>query len=119
MLRIGTGRRSPRLDPAVYLGVPGQRRAIGTIFATSLRELGERYARLPDVLARVRCPTLVAWGDCDPFLPLEQARRTAAAVPGARLAVYEGCGHFVPEERPDELAADVERLIGGDLSLAA
>ena len=54
---------------------------------------------------------IVAWGDADPFFGVEQAERTASALPHADLVVYEGCGHFVPEERPGQLAADLRGLL--------
>ena len=70
-------------------------------------------APLAATLPAVDAPTLVAWGDRDPFFGVAQARRTAAAVPGARLVLYRGAGHFLPEERPAELAADIARLLEG------
>ena len=49
---------------------------------------------------------LVGWGDRDPFFPLEQGERTAAAA-NARLHVFHGAGHFLPHERPAEVARQV------------
>ncbi len=64
-----------------------------------------------------RLATVAAGGDPGPdpwaFFGVAQARRTAAAVPGARLVLYRGAGHFLPEERPAELAADIARLLEG------
>jgi pimeloyl-ACP methyl ester carboxylesterase len=48
-------------------------------------------------LAKVRVPTLVVHGVDDPLVPLENGRRVAAAVPGARLLELEGMGHNLPE----------------------
>jgi pimeloyl-ACP methyl ester carboxylesterase len=31
-------------------------------------------------------------------------------VPGARFRLYDGAGHFLPEERPEQLAADLVEL---------
>ncbi len=44
-------------------------------------------------------PTLVMWGDPDPFLPTEQGHRTATA-PGTTLRLLAGAGHFLSQERP-------------------
>ena len=49
---------------------------------------------------------LVGWGDRDPFFPLEQGERTAAAA-NARLHVFRGAGHFLPHERPAEVAREI------------
>ena len=91
-------------------GDAAQRRATRTIFAHALRELRERYAPVHETLGRIDVPTLVGWGDRDPFFPLAQGRRSAAAIPGARLAVHEGAGHGLPAERPEQVARDIAAL---------
>ncbi|MGE4426977.1 MAG: alpha/beta fold hydrolase [Solirubrobacteraceae bacterium] len=48
-------------------------------------------------LETLRCPTLVAHGDQDVMSPVENARRMAAAIPGARLEIVPG-GHAFPFE---------------------
>lgn len=111
-LRRGVGEPPVALDAEAYLGDGDQRRAIRLLFATALRELERRYAPVAEALGRLDVPVLVAWGDRDPFFSVEQGRRTAAAIPGARFELYEGCGHFVPEERPERLAADLRTLLG-------
>jgi pimeloyl-ACP methyl ester carboxylesterase len=54
-------------------------------------------------LPLIQAPTLVVWGTADQTNALEMGEETARLIPGARLAVVEGCGHFIPTERPDEL----------------
>lgn len=110
MLKQGTG-HGEQLDADRYLGDGEQQHAIRIIFATALREIRKRYAPMEATLRQVDVPTLVAWGDADPFFAVEQGEKTAAAIPGARFALYRGCGHFIPEERPSELGADLERLL--------
>jgi pimeloyl-ACP methyl ester carboxylesterase len=48
-----------------------------------------------DVLASLRSPVVVAVGEHDPFLPVDEA-------PPGRLHVFEGVGHLVSLERPTE-----------------
>ena len=48
-------------------------------------------------LRGIEVPTLVVHGIDDPLLPVENGRRVAAAVPGARLLEFEGMGHNIPE----------------------
>ena len=55
-------------------------------------------------------PAIVGWGDRDPFFPVAIGRRTAELLPDARFRLFEGAGHFLPDERPDELAADILAL---------
>ncbi len=45
-------------------------------------------------------PTLVLWGEEDPFFPVALAERLGEAIPTASLALLPGCGHFLPEEAP-------------------
>ncbi len=54
----------------------------------------------PAELHRIDCPALVACGDRDPFVPVEQAAALARQLPGGELLVVPGCGHEVPVRRP-------------------
>ena len=108
MLRQGSSRP---LDSQVYLGDTGQRRAIATIFTHALRELHSRYAFAEPTLRRLDVPVLVAWGERDPFFAPAQAERTVAAARHGRIAVYDDARHFLPDERPEQLANDLRQLI--------
>ncbi|MGS2722199.1 alpha/beta fold hydrolase [Porticoccus sp. GXU_MW_L64] len=57
------------------------------------------------LLAQISCPTLFLCGRQDSYSPLVRHRQMAAMVPGARLAVIEGCGHMTTLERPHEVTA--------------
>lgn len=107
MLRQGS---STPLQPEIYLGDRTQRAAIGTIFSHALRNLSELYSPTEQALGELDAPVLVGWGDADPFFPVEQGERTAAAARRGRLVVYPGAGHFLPSERPDELARHIRAL---------
>jgi pimeloyl-ACP methyl ester carboxylesterase len=48
-------------------------------------------------LKGVKIPTLVVHGVDDPLVPIENGRRAASAVPGARLLEFEGMGHNMPQ----------------------
>jgi pimeloyl-ACP methyl ester carboxylesterase len=82
------------------------------VFQRSLADLEANYREIERSLPDVGVPTLVLWGDSDPFFSTEVAERTRAAIPDAELVVYDRTGHFVPEERPAEVAADVGRFLG-------
>jgi haloacetate dehalogenase len=63
-----------------------------------------------EVGRRVQAPLMVLWGQqgviqrC--FQPLHEWRRVAADVQGKALP----CGHYIPEEAPQELLAELERF---------
>jgi pimeloyl-ACP methyl ester carboxylesterase len=70
-----------------------------------------RLERLRERLAGLATPTLVVWGDRDVLMPVDTGERIAKLVPDAQLRVVEGCGHDVPEERPEELVALVRAFL--------
>ena len=54
---------------------------------------------------KVSAPTVLLWGDHDPFLRRIQAEKTGSHVLGEyRLEVLEGAGHWLQFERPDEVS---------------
>jgi pimeloyl-ACP methyl ester carboxylesterase len=49
-----------------------------------------------DALAQLTVPAVVIHGVQDPLVPVENGRRTAAAIPGAELVEIDGMGHDIP-----------------------
>lgn len=68
--------------------------------------ISDRLHRLGDV------PVQLVWGADDTWQVLECAHRLQRAIPGSALEVIERCGHFAPEERPDEVAAALLGFLG-------
>jgi pimeloyl-ACP methyl ester carboxylesterase len=66
---------------------------------------------LPALLRGVRSPTLIVWGAEDRIIPVECGRLYQQAMPGSRLEVIEGCGHWPHYEKPHELAEIVGRFL--------
>jgi pimeloyl-ACP methyl ester carboxylesterase len=74
------------------------------------REAFRGFLETPDfspALARVRVPTLIAWGDRDSYAPGADQEALRTAVPGARLIVYRGGGHAFHWEDPASVAHDL------------
>lgn len=70
----------------------------------------------PEELRLVRLPVLLAYGDRDPWVPLEQAVRMRRQLPDAKLFVSPGVGHVVIAERPslfNQAALSFLRLSSG------
>jgi len=80
------------------------------IFFCSMRDLPGLYGEVERLGRALALPSLVLWGDRDPFFPTTVGERTAEAL-GAELRVLRGCGHFVPEERPAQTASAIAELI--------
>jgi pimeloyl-ACP methyl ester carboxylesterase len=50
-------------------------------------------------------PTLIVWGDQDPIIPVQHGRDAHELMPGSRLEIFEGVGHFPHVEVPERFAA--------------
>jgi len=46
-------------------------------------------------------PTLIVWGDRDDIIPVGHAYAAHEAIPGSRLEILDGIGHFPHAEAPD------------------
>lgn len=56
----------------------------------------------PERLGRIGAPTLVHWGRHNPMGDVSEAEGIARCVAGARLEIYEQCGHFPQIEYPEK-----------------
>lgn len=77
------------------------------IFQHSLADLEGNYRSIEETASLMKLPTLILWGDRDPFFPIAVARRSQATISNSTLKIYESTGHFVPEERAVEVAHDL------------
>lgn len=50
-------------------------------------------------------PVQLIWGADDAWQVLDWAHKLHDAIPGSALHIIEDCGHFAPEERPEEVAS--------------
>jgi pimeloyl-ACP methyl ester carboxylesterase len=89
------------VDRAVSLS--GTLRQLAAIIAAQSRR---------EALGRTRVPVLVVHGDSDPLVPVENGKRTAAAVPGARLVIVPGMGHELPPQVWSQVIAEISELAG-------
>jgi haloalkane dehalogenase len=63
-------------------------------------------------LATLGVPALMLWGEDDAFAPVAGAQRLAEEIPGGRVHVIAGAGHFVVDDAPTEYAAVVAEFLG-------
>ncbi len=83
---------------------------------------GYRVGRMPEleeVMARVSCPSMVIWATADRYCTTETGRDLARRIPNAQFRPVEGADHFVMEERPDDVLAGLEDLLGVTVPFAA
>ncbi len=65
---------------------------------------GQTVSALDRLYLAAGVPTLIAWGDRDGIIPIEHAHAAHRLVPGSRLEVFEGAGHFLHVEQPVKFA---------------
>lgn len=86
----------------------------GTItrFAADLQQAAEEInaylkhndgliAQIQQRFDRVTCPTLILWGECDRWFPVEDGKQLQARLPNAQLQVIPNCGHNASGCSPD------------------
>ena len=84
---------------------PSSVRAFTGILRTIATLRGARPGILEPIragLGTITAPTLILWGRQDRILPVSQALDAAGRIPGARLHVFERCGHMPNVEVPRE-----------------
>lgn len=80
---------------------------------TTLRGF-RRALMLRNELARLAVPTLFLWGDADAFAPPPSGEDMAARMPRAAIEVIPDTGHLPHVERPDAVAAAINRFVTGN-----
>jgi pimeloyl-ACP methyl ester carboxylesterase len=63
-------------------------------------------------LGQIDCPSLIVWGDQDPFVSPKLGDRLADTIPGSRLVRLPGTGRLVPEESAETLANMILEFVG-------
>jgi len=74
-------------------------------FFRSLRDVidlsGQAVSALGRLYRAAHLPTLIVWGAEDPFIPVSHAVAAHKAIPGSRLEIFEGVGHYPHCEAPE------------------
>ena len=78
-------------------------------FFRSLRDVIEFSGQAVSALGRLyraaELPTLIVWGGQDPFIPVSHALAAHEAIPGSRLEILDGVGHYPHCEAPERFVA--------------
>ena len=105
------GGRTAR-DPAVLAAVLDQREGHPP------SRIGYRYQQLAVLgwtsfrwLPKLRVPTLVLHGECDPVVRVVNARLLATRIPGAEMVVVSGAGHMLIFDDTARVAPILDRFL--------
>ncbi len=107
----GKGLRAVALEEpwAAYqsLGRPGQRRTFFKTLRAVVDGRGQAVSATNRLHLAGQLPFQLIWGDRDPIIPVSHGHATHEAIPGSRLTIVEGTGHYPHVEDP----AAVEQIL--------
>jgi pimeloyl-ACP methyl ester carboxylesterase len=83
-------------------GEPLENASAGTDELVAATEALRDRSDHTDVVRAFGGPFVVATGDSDPLLTVDEARAVAALAPQGRLELFPGAGHLVSVEQPEE-----------------
>jgi pimeloyl-ACP methyl ester carboxylesterase len=72
---------------------------------------GQRVSATDRLYLAVALPLLLVWGGRDPVIPVAHAHQLHEQLPGSRLVVFEGAGHFPQVQQPGRFAAVVADFV--------
>lgn len=99
---------APYLAP--WMGEEGQ-----AAYYRQVAQFDERYTtEVEPLYGSIDLPVLVLWGEQDGWLDPGFGERVRDSIPGARLQSVPEAGHFAMEDRPEDIAAALDRFFGED-----
>ncbi|MGO9344716.1 MAG: alpha/beta fold hydrolase, partial [Acidimicrobiales bacterium] len=72
---------------------------------------GQSVTAMDRLYLAARMPTLIIWGDRDNIIPVSHAHAAHEAIPGSRLEIINGAGHFPHAEEPVRFAELVSEFM--------
>ncbi|MDX6742628.1 alpha/beta fold hydrolase [Actinocorallia sp. A-T 12471] len=91
---------------------PKARRAFLRTIRAAADVSGQAITMLDRSYLAADLPTLVVWGDRDAIIPPSHAEIAGAALPGSRLEVFEGAGHFPHRHDPARFVKVLTEFLG-------
>ena len=90
---------------AEFQRAPGHREILMSV------NMGPRAGSTAQLLSGIKVPTLILWGESDPLIEPDAAKKFAAAIGGSKLITYPNVGHLPQLEIPQRSAADVAAFL--------
>jgi pimeloyl-ACP methyl ester carboxylesterase len=72
---------------------------------------GQRVNATDKLYLAEAVPTLILWGDRDPIIPARHGIRAHELMPGSRLRIFAGAGHFPHHDDPVGFAAAITEFV--------
>jgi len=111
----GQGVRPPRMAEMwrayASLADGGSRQAFLRTLRSVVDASGQTVSARDRLYLAASMPALILWGDNDPIIPVSHGIEAHESMPGSRLVVFEGVGHFPQVEVPDLFVAELTDFI--------
>lgn len=69
---------------------------------------------ITDLVKKIKCPTIIIWGDKDEAVPLNDAYELSSYIKDSAVIVYDGCTHYAYLERLGQTVNIIYSFIKGD-----
>ena len=67
------------------------------------------------LMPKIKCPTLLVWGENDTATPIADARKMERLIPDAGLVVFKGAGHYSFLDDPYRFAAVIRSFFSEEM----
>ncbi|HEX9697319.1 MAG TPA: alpha/beta fold hydrolase [Actinomycetota bacterium] len=95
----------------VSLGDPDARASFIHTLRAVIDVGGQRVSARDRLYLTAEMPAMIVWGDRDPFIPVAHAHAAHDAMPGSRLEIFGGAGHYPHCDDPEAFASLVSNFI--------
>jgi pimeloyl-ACP methyl ester carboxylesterase len=89
------------------------RRAFINTVRSVIDPTGQRVSAADRLYLTREIPSLIVWGDRDRIIPVSHADLAHELMPGSRLEIFPGAGHFPFNDDPDRFIEVLEEFIAG------
>lgn len=83
----------------------------GAVDALTAMGRSEGVKKYVGITNRIKVPTLIVWGKNDANIHFEDSKRLHNEIQGSEIIYIDNCGHMVPEEKPQEMAAAIKKFL--------
>jgi pimeloyl-ACP methyl ester carboxylesterase len=87
-------------------------------FLSTLREVvdyqGQRVSAIDRLYLASQVPALIVWGSNDEIIPVAHGRSAHREMPGSRLEVFDGVGHFPHAEQPARFVRLLDEFVAAN-----
>jgi len=89
------------------------RRAFLSTVRSVIEPTGQRVSAADRLYLTREIPSMIVWGDRDRIIPVSHADLAHELMPGSRLEIFPGAGHFPFNDDPDRFIRVLDEFIAG------